>query len=159
MLKTITKTALIGAFCALTSTAALAVEVKKEVILGTDAATAWNKVSSWCAIANWHPAVAKCQEMKKGDDLFRTLTLGDGAKVFEKFTNRTKSSYSYTILESPLPVTNYAATFSITPEGKKSKLTWSTHFDAKGKTDEEAAGIIAGIFQAGLDAIQKDLGK
>ncbi len=158
MLKTITKTAIIGAFCALTSTAALAVEVKKEVVLGSDIATTWKKVGGWCAIADWHPAVAKCEEVKKGDDLIRNLTLGDGAIIVEKFTKKTDTSYSYTIEKSPLPIANYAATIEIAPEGKKTKLTWSSKFDAKGKTDKEAADIIAGIYQAGFDALSKELG-
>ncbi len=158
MYKAITKTALIGAFCALTSTAALAVEVKKDVVLGSDVATTWKKIGGWCAIADWHPAVAKCEEVKKGDDLIRNLTLGNGATIVEKFTKKTENSYSYAIEESPLPIANYAATIEIAPEGKKTKLTWSSKFDAKGKTDKEAADIIAGIYQAGFDALVKELG-
>ena len=159
MVQSIIKTTILGGFLACFSTAAFAIDVKKEVILGSDVATTWKKIGGWCAIADWHPAVAKCEEVKKGDDLIRNLTLGNGALIVEKFTKRTDTSYSYTIEESPLPIANYAATIAIAADGKKTKFTWSSTFDAKGKTDKEAADIIAGIYQAGFDALQKELGK
>lgn len=159
MVQSFIKTALIGAILTCFSTAASAVEVKKEIILSTDTATTWQKIGGWCDIADWHPAVTKCEVIKKGDDTFRNLTLGNGAKVFEKLINRTKSSYTYTILESPLPVANYTATISVTPDGKKTKVTWSGIYDAKGATDKKAADTMAGVYQGGLDAIQKKHGK
>ena len=40
------------------------------------------------------------------------LTLKDGGKILEKLTKTGKNSYSYEIIESPLPVKNYAATLT-----------------------------------------------
>lgn len=159
MVQSFIKTALIGAVLTCFSTSAFAVEVKKEIILGTETATTWQKIGGWCAIADWHPAVTKCEVIKKGDDTFRNLTLGNGAKIFEKLINRTKSSYTYTILESPLPVANYTSTFSVKPDGKKTKVTWSGIYDAKDATDKKAEDTMAGVYQGGLDSIQKQYGK
>ena len=47
----------------------------------------WAKVGGWCAIKEWHPAVAECEETKEGDDTFRTLTLKDGGKIKEKLVD------------------------------------------------------------------------
>lgn len=159
MIKTLKSIALIGAVLTVTATNALAVEVKKEVIVGADVATTWKKIGGWCALSNWHPAVEKCEETKEGKNIRRKLTLGGGGIIIERFTSNTDQSYSYVIEESPLPIANYAATIAVAAEGKKTKITWSSKFDAKGKTDKEAATIIEGIYVSGFDALQKDLGK
>ncbi|MEQ1709766.1 MAG: SRPBCC family protein, partial [Hyphomicrobium sp.] len=62
------------------------------------------KFGAFCSIEKWHPAVAKCEESKEGNDVFRTLTLKDGAKIKEKRTSQGEGTYGYKITESPLPV-------------------------------------------------------
>ena len=57
--------------------------------------------------------VADCQETKEGDATFRTLTLKDGGKIKEKLLESDDTSYSYEIIESPLPVKNYKAKLSV----------------------------------------------
>lgn len=89
---------------------------------------------------------------KKG---FRTLTLKDGGKIVEKLTKTSPTSYSYDIVEGPLPVKNYKATLAAKPDSLGSTdLTWTAKFDAKGKPDSEAAAVINGIFEAGLKNIK-----
>ena len=62
-------------------------------------------------------------------------------------------SYGYTILESPLPVANYASTISVAAKGSGSTITWVGTFDAKGAPDDKAKEVIAGIYDAGLAGI------
>ena len=73
----------------------------------------WALVGSFCAIKDWHPAVADCETSKEGDVTSRTLTLKDGSKIKERLTDAEETSYSYAIVESPLPVKNYKATLSV----------------------------------------------
>src|SRR6266436_2875442 len=60
-----------------------------------------------CSIKDWHPLVADCKESQEGGATFRTLTLKDGGTIKEKLTDKDDFSYSYEIVESPLPVKNY----------------------------------------------------
>lgn len=150
--------ALIGGPIVGLSAAAEAVEVKQEVEVKAAPAKAWKKIGAWCAIKDWHPAIAGCEASRQGKDSFRTLTLKDGGKIKEKLTSTGKWTYSYTIEESPLPVKNYAATLSVKADGdgdkNESDVIWTAKFDAKDKTEAEAKGVIEGIFKAGLDSIK-----
>jgi hypothetical protein len=118
----------------------------------------WEKVGGWCAIKEWHPAVAACEESKEGDDTFRTLTLKDGGKIKEKLVDTGTTSYRYAIIESPLPVKNYEAQFSVTPDDDdldEINVVWSATYDAAdGKDDKEARKTMDGIFKDGIESIK-----
>lgn len=117
----------------------------------------WKKFGGWCAISEWHPAVAKCEESKEGSDVFRTLTLKDGGKIKEKLLEQAPNRYRYAIIESPLPVKNYEAQFTLTPDDDdvdEVNFAWSAVFDPEGKPDKEARAVIDGIFKAGMDNIK-----
>jgi hypothetical protein len=122
----------------------------------------WAQFGGWCAIAEWHPAVKSCEESKEGDAEFRTLTLQDGGKIKEKLVDKGASSYRYAIVESPLPVKNYEAQFTVTPDDDdldEVNIVWAATYDAAdGKDDTEARKTIDGIFKAGIDNIKSKLG-
>jgi len=118
----------------------------------------WNKIGSFCSIKNWHPAIAKCEKTKEGGATFRTLTTKDGATIKEKLVKKTDHSYTYEIVDSPLPVQNYQATISVAADGDQTKVEWKGTFDAKGASDDDARKVIGGIYQAGLDNLAKPAG-
>ncbi|SCW90129.1 Polyketide cyclase / dehydrase and lipid transport [Rhizobium mongolense subsp. loessense] len=70
-----------------------------------------------------------------------------------ELVEHTDTSYTYEIIDSPLPVENYRATISVSAEGDRTKVDWKSTFDAKGKSDSEAKDVISGIYKAGLDKI------
>ena len=167
-MKTIIKVLAVGAtlaaLCGTAEAGSVAVGKKLEIDVGADKMTAeqarlWKKYGGWCAIAEWHPAIAKCEESKEGDTQFRTLTLKDGGgKINEKLLENVAGRYKYEIIESPLPVKNYQAQFALTPDDDDIDeviFAWSATFDPEGKTDKEARAVIDGIFTAGLDSIKK----
>jgi hypothetical protein len=123
----------------------------------------WAKVGGWCAIQEWHPAVEKCEESKEGDTTFRTLTLKDGGKIKEKLVDTGTTSYRYEIIESSLPVKNYEAQFSVTPDDDdldEINVGWSATYDpADGKDAKEARKVIDGIFKDGIESIKAKHGK
>src|SRR5262245_8038566 len=122
----------------------------------------WAKFGGWCAIAEWHPAIKKCEESKEGDDTFRTLTLADAGTIKEKLLAQRPISYRYAIIERPLPVKNYEAQFSIVPDDDDEdeiNIAWAATYGAEGKPDKEARGIIDGIFKDGLASIKEKLGE
>jgi hypothetical protein len=137
---------------------AYAVEVKKHIAAPGQPEKVWTIVSDFCSIKDWHPVVADCVESQEGDATIRTLTLKGGGTIKEKLDETDDTSYSYEILESPLPVKNYKAKISVEPDDRgedRSVITWEATFDANGASDEDAAKKISDIFTAGLKGIKQ----
>ena len=116
-------------------------------------------ISEFCSIKDWHPAIADCTESKEGSATYRVLTLKDnGGTIKEKLDGSDDTSYTYEILESPLPVENYSAKFWVEPDERDPNRTvihWDATFDAKGKSDDEAKKIVGDVFLAGLKSIKQ----
>jgi len=156
-----------GAMCgaeaaSLTSGKKLEVNVDPAKV-SEETAALWDRFGGWCAIAEWHPAIKSCEESNEGDDTYRTLTLQDGATIKEKLLDKSGASYRYAIIESPLPVKNYEAQFSVVPDDDDEdevNLVWAATYDAADdKDDKEARKTIDGIFKDGIDNIEKMIGK
>lgn len=144
----------------LVSAKKLEVEVDPEKVEAERKAL-WEKIGGWCAIAEWHPAIASCEETKDGDAEFRVLKLADGGVIKERLLERGTATYKYEIVESPLPVANYSAQFSVFPdEDDLSELNviWSATYDANGVEDKKAREVIDGVFKAGIDSLKERIG-
>jgi hypothetical protein len=141
---------------ALSLGAAQAVEVHRSATVEGSPQWVWWDIGDFCEIEDWHPVIADCDDWDEDDVTYRTLTTTDGAVIKEQLTEETDGSYSYVILESPLPVANYHATLSVTAGGDGTVIDWWASFDAVGVSDAEAEGLIGGIFQGGLDQIVTD---
>jgi Polyketide cyclase / dehydrase and lipid transport len=153
-----TKLALLAAFgLVISTTSAYALDVKRRTEVPGEPQTIWSFAGDFCAIKDWHPLVADCQETKEGDVTFRTLTLKDGGKIKEKLTDKDDTSYSYEIVESPLPVKNYKAKFWVEPddEPERTAVYWEAEFDANGASDEEARKKIFDVLVAGMKGIKQ----
>lgn len=146
---------LIAAASLIFAAPAYALDVKKTIDIPASPDAVWKIAGDFCGIGNWHPAIEKCEISKRNGGTYRTLSLKGGGTILEKETgwNDGARSYSYAILESPLPVADYTASFSVNPKGNGSEIVWSSTFNAKGADDAKAASVIGGIFDAGLSAI------
>lgn len=118
----------------------------------------WQRFGPFCEIAEWHPVVLSCSEGKEDGVIYRTLSLKDGSKIKEKLLRSSSLGYEYAIVESPLPVKNYQASFSVTPKGDELDLVWSASYDAAdGKSDTEARAAIDGVLRDGIASIKSKL--
>ncbi len=133
---------------------AFAVELSYKASSTSSADAVWAKVGDFCGIANWHPAVAKC-ELSHGKKI-RTLTLKGGGTIVERLLKWDKKgmSYSYTIVSSPLPVSHYFSTIKVVADGSGADIIWTGKYKAKkGTSDADAQKTIDGIYKAGADAL------
>ncbi len=114
--------------------------------------------ADFCAIKAWHPAVVKCEDVTEGDNTFRVLTLGVGAKLKEKMTGKDAMSYTYVITEGPLPIKNYSSKLWVEEDDEPDRtvIYWQSEFEADGTSDEEATKIITGILKDGVKGIKKN---
>ena len=77
--------------------------------------------------------------------------------IKEKLTDKDDLSYSYEIVESPLPVKNYKAKFWVEPDDEpdRTAVYWEAEFDANGASDDEATKKVFDILMAGMKGIKK----
>ena len=139
---------------------AQAITVHRSVTVKGSPWWVWWEIGGFCKIEDWLPPVKSCHDWWEKGAKYRKLTLKDGSTVTEKLTAKTRDSYDYDIIDSPLPVANYHATFKVmAAPGGGTLVDWRAHFQAHNATKAEAASVIAGIFEAGLNRIAADRGK
>ena len=106
----------------LTAVPASAIESSIKGASAASADAVWTKIGDFCGISNWHPAIEKCA--LSADGKMRTLSLKGGGTIVEKLEKRDDAghSYSYSIVEGPLPVANYVSTIGVrrTARGRSS---------------------------------------
>lgn len=132
-------------------------DVKMKTDLNVPADQVWEMIGKFNALPDWHPAVEK-SELEDGGKL-RRLTLAGGVSIVERLEKLDEDGqvYRYSIVESPLPVANYSAELRVKPnqDGTGCTVEWSSNFNPVGASMEEASKVIQGVYQAGLDNLQK----
>lgn len=73
--------------------------------------------------------------------------------VVERLEDQGASHYSYTFVESPLPLNNYHSTIRVSPKGSGCVVDWQGSFEPAGISEEEAIALIGGVYDAGLAAL------
>ena len=116
----------------------------------------WQLVGGFNALPDWLPLIAKSEPGEGGR--LRHLQTADGGKIVERLQtfDNVARTYSYTIEESPFPVSTYLATLrveALTPTS--AKVTWSGVFTpAVGVTDAAVEALFAGVYSGGLEALR-----
>lgn len=149
------RTLAIAALALTAAAPAHAIDLERSTTVAAPPAKVWQTIGDFCGIGNWHPAVEKCTPSEMDGKKVRLLSLKGGGAIKEEQLSRDDKvmSYTYTILESPLPVSDYKSTLSVAPDGQGSKVTWTGNFNAKGAPDSVAKDAIQGIYDSGLKAI------
>ncbi len=158
---TLSRIILAATLVAFVSSPALAIEVKKQATVAATPTAAWGAIGDFCGIGDWHPVVAKCELSRHGGATLRTLSLKGGGTIVEKLVkwNDARHSYTYQIVDSPLPVAHYRSTISVAKGAKGTTISWIGSFDAKGAPDDKAREVIEGVYTSGLDSLVKKLGQ
>lgn len=132
--------------------------VQKEV--AATAAQVWEVVRDFGAVQRWSPGLTSCEVDGEGIGAVRTIKLGDMVirERLESLDDATRT-FSYSIVDGPLPLTNYLSTFTVVDsDAGKSQITWSSTFEAAGMTDEQAAQMVEGIYHGGIKGLRGALG-
>ena len=120
----------------------------------------WSMIGPFCAIKDWLPPVGTCT-VDSATPPTRTLVTKDGKATFvELQTARddAKHLYSYTFVSSPLPVTHYTSTITVTAKSEGvSTVTWSGAYTPDPGKEKDASDTLRGIYKSGLDTIKTKL--
>ena len=133
------------------------VSMKNELKVPAD--EVWKLIGGFNALPDWHPAVAESTTEGEGEGSVRRLSLAGGGTIIEKLesVNDDERRYSYSIVDSPLPVSNYKATISVREQGDGTAtvVEWSSEFSPSGASESDAAKVIQGIYDAGFENLKK----
>jgi hypothetical protein len=122
----------------------------------------WSMIGGFCAVPDWHPAIGSCTLAARAP-LTRTLVTKDGTATFvetQTANSATNHLYSYSIISSPLPVTQYAATLQVTPRAENlATVTWSSSYAPNKGQEDAASAALIGIYDTGLEVIRQRFAK
>jgi uncharacterized protein YndB with AHSA1/START domain len=143
------------------------VKVYTSSVINAPADRVWSALRDFNALPKWHPAIAESRiegnEPADKVGCVRDFTLKDGGRIRERLLALSDFDYSctYSILESPMGVSNYVATLKLTPitDGNRSFAEWTAEFDCEpGREAQLAQTIGQGVFQGGFDALKRSFG-
>ena len=118
----------------------------------------WRLVGGWNALPAWHPAV-ETSAIEEGGQR-RRLKLADGMEIteqLEKYDGESRT-YTYSIVASPMPLTDYRSTITVRREGDKSTIEWSTTFRPLGVPETAISKTLESFYETGFDNLRKMLG-
>ena len=130
--------------------------------LQASAEKVWELIGGFNSLPTWHPAVEKSRIEGEGRGQVRTLDLAGGATIRERLDRADENarSYTYSILESPLPVADYVATISVREAGDGvCVVEWSSEFAPDGLPEAAAVEIIESVYQAGFVGLTEKFGE
>jgi hypothetical protein len=143
------------------------VKVYTSSVIDAPADRVWAAIRDFNALPNWHPVIkdSRIEGGLHADRVgcIRNFNLKDGGNLREQLLTLSDYDYSYTysILESPLGVSNYTATLKLTPitDGNRSFAEWTAEFDCEPAKARELAELLSnGVFQGGFDALKRQFG-
>lgn len=138
------------------------VKVYISSVVNAPADRVWSHIRDFNGLPKWHPAIAdsRIESNQPSDKVgcIRNFHTKDGGLIRERLLALSDYDYSctYSILESPMGVSNYIATLRIVPvtDGDRTFCEWTAEFDCDpGRERELAESIGMGVFQAGFDAL------
>jgi uncharacterized protein YndB with AHSA1/START domain len=133
-------------------------------VLNAPAEEVWAAIRDFNGLPAWHPGIAdsRIENGEPSDKVgcVRHFHTRDGGLIRERLLALSDYEYScsYAILESPMGVDNYVATFKLTPitDGARCFAEWSAEFDCAEGRERELTELIGGdVFQGGFDALKR----
>jgi hypothetical protein len=143
------------------------VKVVRSTVLKAPVDAVWDVLRDFNGHDRWHPAVATSQ-MERGESsdrvgAVRRFRLQDGSELREQLLTMSdlEQSFSYCLLDTPIPLFNYVAhvrLFPVTDEDW-TMWEWESRFDTPKGRDKELAELVGNdIYVAGFKAIAEHIG-
>ncbi|WP_422370575.1 SRPBCC family protein [Hoeflea sp.] len=135
-------------------------------VIDAPAAKVWERVRDFNGLPRWHPRIrdSRIENGEPADRVgcVRDFHLQNGDRIREKLLGLSDYDMfcTYAILESPMPLTDYVATLRLTPvtDGDRTFVEWSAEFECSVDDAEDlVAGIGGNVFQAGFDALKRQM--
>ncbi len=144
------------------------VKVLRSTVLASGIDRVWEVLRDFNGHETWHPAIASSQiERGHGADrvgCVRRFRLQDGGELRERLLTLSdmETSYSYCLLDTPIPLFNYVSHVRLMPvtDVDGTFWEWEGRFDTPTGREAELGALVGeGIYQSGFDAIRVHLGE
>jgi hypothetical protein len=133
-------------------------------VIDAPASEVWAVIRDFNGLPSWHPRMVESHiegDMQSNQiGCVRNFEVVSGARLREKLLAMSDVDFSvtYTILETPAPISNHQATLRLIAitDGNLCAAEWTATFDCPSeKADAEAAGMGANVFQGGFNALKE----
>lgn len=133
-------------------------QVEKQVTLRAAPIKVWITIRAFGTVDRYLPPVEAVKVSGAGPGMQRVMTLADGAQVTEQLEaiDDEGRELQYTMVEAPLPLTDYRATMRVQPgEGGGSVVTWSATFTPDEAPEADIQELLGGLYEAGLGGLRE----
>ncbi|MGC9964263.1 MAG: SRPBCC family protein [Syntrophobacteraceae bacterium] len=137
-------------------------KVSMSTRINASADKVWKPLRDFNGLPVFIAAIKKSTMEGSGVGALRTLTIEGGGppivEKLEKFDDQAKT-LSYSIVTSPLPVTEYFSTVEVTDLGPgQCELKWYSTFQPKDVPEPEAVKIVEGVYSGAFEGLKKLFG-
>lgn len=141
--------------------------VRKSTVLDAPIEGVWNVLRDFNGHDQWHPAVATSQiERGQPSDrvgCVRNFKLAGGENLREQLLTLSdlEMSFSYCLLDTPVPLFNYVSHVRLTPvtDTDSTFWEWESRFDVPAGRGPELTELVGeGIYTTGFEAIRTHMG-
>lgn len=135
-------------------------------VIDAPAPRVWERVRDFNGMPRWHPRIrdSRIENGEPSDRVgcVRDFHLQNGDHLREKLLALSDFDMfqTYCILESPMPLSDYVATLRLTPvtDGDRTFGEWTAEFGCAPELEDELVGGIGmNVFQAGFDALKRQM--
>ncbi|MET1414312.1 SRPBCC family protein [Roseibium sp. HPY-6] len=136
-------------------------------VINAPAAKVWERIRDFNGLPKWHPRIreSRIEDALPADKIgcIRNFNLQNGDNIREQLLGLSDYDlfYSYSMLEGPMPLSDYIATLRLTPvtEGDRTFIEWSAEFECSAENEDDlVTGIGSNVFQGGFDALKRHFG-
>lgn len=140
--------------------------VARSTVVDAPCEEVWAVLRDFNGHDRWHPAIATSViERGRPSDLVgcvRRFTLQDGSELREQLLTMSdlEMSFSYCLLDTPVPLLNYVAHVALYPvtDGNRTVWTWKSRFDTPAGMEAAMTTLVSeGVYDAGFAAIRAEL--
>ena len=151
----------------MSATAAM-VKVDKSTVIDAPIERVWAVLRDFNGHESWHPAVAesRIENQNPADKIgaVRNFRLEDGGVLREHLLalSDREHSFSYCLLDTPIPLFNYVAHVALKPvtDGNRTFWQWRSSFTTPEGREEELQRVVGeDIYMQGFAAIRNTVAK
>jgi Polyketide cyclase / dehydrase and lipid transport len=142
-------------------------KVVRSTILDAPVDRTWALIRDFNGHDQWHPLVERSliERSQPSDKVgcVRRFVLADGSELREQLLSLSdlEQSYSYCLLDTPVPLFNYIAHVRLMPvtDGDRTFWSWEGRFTTRPGEEERMTKLVGnGVYQAGFEAIRRHPG-
>jgi hypothetical protein len=138
-------------------------EVRVSETVAAPAARVWELLGDFGGVTRWGGSMLQsCTVEGSGVGAVRRIGGPGGMQIVERCEalDPERRSLSYSIIEkSPIPIKNYLSTVTVVETAPDAcRVDWRGTFEPDGIAEEQAQGMIRGIYTGGIAGVRKALG-